>query len=233
LRSSLGITPEPWIARLTIPNYRVKEAARYAGITPQTIANWHSVSGSGFLVKREDRAALSYMQLIEIAVVASFRKAGISLKEIKNARSFLQKQISSEYPFAQYRFKTDGKALLMDYTQIDQKTGNGKLIELNKGGQLAWSAVLTRLKEFNYDRDLRFVSQWHVAGTKSVIVINPRIAFGSPAIRGTPTWTIRERWLANESIADISDEFDLQEKHVIDALEFEGVKQERRGPWVN
>jgi hypothetical protein len=61
---------QPWKRRLFIPNYQVGEAARYAGIDPQTVAAWHK----RMLSKREKRAELSYLQLIELAVVAAARK---------------------------------------------------------------------------------------------------------------------------------------------------------------
>ncbi len=230
MRSGVKNAREPWVARLFIPNYRVKEAARYAGVSAQTIANWHASDGSQLFAKREDRASLSYMQLIEIAVVAAFRKAGVRLKEIRSARAYLQKQIESEYPFAEYKFKSDGKALLMDYAQIEAKDASGKLIELNKHGQLAWSEVLNRLKEFEYDSKRKFVSQWHLADP---IVIDPRISFGAPTVSGTPTWAIRDRWFAKEAVDEIADDFDLSQKQVIAALKFEGIKAGRHGAWVH
>jgi transposase len=31
---------DPWLRRLTLPAYQVKDAARYAGVTTQTVLNW-------------------------------------------------------------------------------------------------------------------------------------------------------------------------------------------------
>jgi uncharacterized protein (DUF433 family) len=232
LRLNAGKSHEPWLARLTIPNYRIKDAARYAEVSTQTIANWHGPDASQLLSEREDRAALSYMQLIEIAVVAAFRKAGVKLKDIKAARAYVQKQIEEEYPFAVYKFKTDGKYLLMDYAQIDKK-GKDSLLEVNKHGQLAWAEVLNRLKEFEYDPKKKFVSQWHVAGTGSPIIIDPRLSFGAPTVNGTPTWAIRDRWIAGEAVEEIAEDFELPKKHVVVALGFEGYHPEQQRAWVN
>ena len=80
-----------WKSRLFVPNYRIREAARYAHISPQTVASWHGTPGAnrrGTLSSKERGAALSYLQLIEVAVVASFRKAGVSVKKIKAAREY-------------------------------------------------------------------------------------------------------------------------------------------------
>ena len=228
LRLSAGIDREPWQARLHIPNYRIKDAAKFADISPQTIANWQRLGGSGFLPRKPDRAALSYLQLIELAVVASFRKGGVKLHKIKAAREWLQKQIESEYPFAQHRFKTDGKELLMEYRQIEPNADDGHLVVASNHGQLGWSDILNRLKEFEYDKASKIVSQWHVDGMNSPVVIDPKVSFGAPTVRGIPTWAVRDRWKAGSDLKEIADDYELSRSNVIAALRFEEVSWERQ-----
>ena len=74
---------EPWRPRLYLPAYAVKDAARYAGTSPRTVAYWH-YGGAGLgpaLPGKERRKPLSYLQLIEVAVVATFRDLGVSLQQ--------------------------------------------------------------------------------------------------------------------------------------------------------
>src|SRR5215472_14105133 len=78
---------EPWRRRLFLPAYQIAEAANYAQISPQTVVTWHKIEAA-LLRERDKRAALNYMQLIEVAVVAAFRKAGVSLKRIRAAREY-------------------------------------------------------------------------------------------------------------------------------------------------
>src|SRR3974390_1243557 len=80
-----------WRERLTVPAYQVGEAAKYAQTTPQTIGNWEKLRGNrrGAVSHRAKRTALSYLQLIEVGVVAAMRKAGVRLPEIKRAREYL------------------------------------------------------------------------------------------------------------------------------------------------
>jgi hypothetical protein len=40
---------QPWLRRLYLPSYQIAEAAKYAGISSQTVAAWH----------KEDRQLLS------------------------------------------------------------------------------------------------------------------------------------------------------------------------------
>lgn len=226
---------EPWRRRLYLPNYQIGEAARYAKISPQTVAAWHKEGARAkvTLSAKEQGAALSYMQLIEVAVVAAFRKAKIQLPRIRAAREYIRKTLKEEYPFCVYKFKTDGKGLWVDYEQIEGEQGKGKHLRADQGGQLAWDEIIGPvLKEFEYEDNIAV--RWHVAGQKSPIIIDPRISFGAPIVKGTPTWVIKGRWAAGESIADIADDFGLRKTEVKDALAFEGIDLGiRKRKWVH
>lgn len=213
---------DPWRRRLFVPNYQVGEAARYAGISPQTILQWQKVGGRPAIGERDGRDSLSYMQLIEVAVVAALRKAGVHLNRIRDSREYVSKKLRSEFPFAEYRFKTDGRRLFMDYEQIEGVKGKGTLIRPDQAGQLAWQDVIGRLQEFDYEHR-GIVVRWRVGGQKSAVIIDPRISFGAPAVGGTPTWVIKGRWDSGESVEDIAGDFGLREKEIIDALAFERV----------
>lgn len=223
---------EFWRSRLFIPNYRIREAARYADIAPQTVSSWHGRPGSNqkpTLSQKEKGAALSYLQLVEVAVVASFRKAGVTLAKIKKAREYLSKQLEAEHPFAQYRFKTDGKELWMDYAQLHAPSDK-TLLAPSMGGQLAWTDIIGRLQEFEYDEESNLATQWRVAGADKSILIDPRIQFGAPAIDGVATWVFKGRWQAGEPIDEIADDFGVPNSAVLEALEFEGIRVEG-GRW--
>lgn len=222
-------TPIPesafWRARLYVPNYHIREAARYAHIAPQTVSSWHKPLSSnrrGTLSTKNKGAALSYLQLIEVAVVAKFRRAGVSLGKIRAAREYVSKQLEAEFPFAEYRFKTDGKELWMDYAQIEADMGDSKLLLASKGGQLAWTDIIGRLQEFEYEHEGLAV-RWHVAGRDENVIIDPRIQFGAPSVEGVATWAFRGRWEAGEELGDIADDFGVANSDVLAALRFEGV----------
>jgi uncharacterized protein (DUF433 family) len=214
-----------WRSRLFVPNYKIRDAARYAHLSSQTVASWHTRPGSNrkaTLSTKENGAALSYLQLIEVAVVASFRKAGVSLKKIKSAREYLGNQLQAEHPFAEYRFKTDGKELWMDYAQFEAVAGDKTLLSASQNGQLAWTDIIGKLQEFEYEDD-GLAIKWHVAGADQDIVIDPRIQFGAPAIDGVATWVFKGRWEAGEPLDEIADDFGVPNSAVKQALQFEGV----------
>ncbi len=228
----------PWARRMLLPAYQVSEAARYAGISPQTVTAWHktSVAGSAPLDPRSSRAALSYLQLIEVAVVAALRAQGVSLRRIVEARQYIAKVLRVEFPFARYSFKTDGRRLWMDYTQIvGNRRGKGKLLGLNENGQLAWDAIIGgRLRDFEYDGS-GVVIKWNVAGPDSPVFIDPRVSFGAPVVEGIPTWIISGRRKAGEAVSDIADDFSIDVESVLSALQFEGAALDEASnvSWIN
>ncbi|MGE0760300.1 MAG: DUF433 domain-containing protein [Pirellulaceae bacterium] len=227
-----------WRHRITLPSYRVAEAARYARTTPQTIGNWQKVSGGNLpaISERAGGKALSYLQLIEVGVVAAMRESGVKLATIRRAREYLSKEFDREFPFAYYRFKTDGKQILMDYDQLVSDNAKGKLIVVSESGQLAWNQILSGLlREFEYESDGGIVLRWKLGGLESPVSIDPRVAFGAPHVDGIPTWVLKERWGAGESVGDISDDYALAPATVFSALRFEGVNvdTDRPNSWVH
>jgi uncharacterized protein (DUF433 family) len=173
------------------------------------------------------------MQLIETAVVAAMRRADIPLSEIKSGHDYFARALEVEYPFASHSFKADGKRIVLDYKEIDPDNKLGKL--LYSDGQLGWKDVVEPLlKEFEYQED-GLAIRWHVAGLKSRVLIDPQVSFGAPSVSGAATWVLRDRYNGGESVADIADDFDLEEKEVLDALYFEGVEPDmaRASIWTN
>lgn len=214
-----------WRQRLAVPAYRVLEAARYARTTQQTIGNWERIRSNrrGVVSTRGEREGLSYLQLIEVGVVAAMRKSGVTLEKIREAREYLCSEFHADFPFARYRFKTDGKTLLMDYDQLVE-ADKEKLLALNESGQLAWNQILSGLlREFEYDAEIGTVLRWRVDGYDSPVRLDPRIAFGAPHVNGIATWVLRERWKSGESLADIAEDYDLPLHYVLAALHFEQV----------
>lgn len=234
----MTVQTEYWKERLNVPAYRVTDAARYAGTTSKTIGSWQKLRGNagGVIAKRDPREMLSYLQLIELGVVAAMRKAGVPLRSIRDARDYLASSFGSQHPFAEYRFKTDGKQLVLASEDLDPAVRN-KLIVVSEAGQFAWKEILQQLlKDFEYSlADKGVVVRWHVAGNAEPIVIDPRVAFGAPNVGGVPTWVLRDRWDSGESIRDIAEDFGIDNSVVMSALRFEKteIDLERPATWAN
>ena len=207
---------------MTLPAYQVKEASRYARVTSQTIRNWQAARDGtkSALAHRKKGDSLSYFQLVEVAFVAVMRRMGLKLDAIRNARAYIAQNLNSEFPFVENRFKVQGAKILMNLKRFDKSASKNKLIVISHGGQLEWGEMLgKKFEEFDYQKGLAV--RWHIAGRGSPILIDPQVAFGAPQIKGVPTWAIRGRQEAGESIADIADDFALKVPEVDEALQFE------------
>ena len=207
---------EPWQRRLYLPAYSTREAAQLCEVSRQTAARWHYGSPS----PKKRRVPLSYLQLAELAFVASFREAGVSLRRIRLAHEYLAKVFRVQYPFVEVSLKTDGAHILKDFDELEEDTS--KLIVADEHGQEAWSTLINiRFDQFEYERNLAL--RWFPRGHAVPIYIDPRVSFGAPivATAGIPTWVLKERFDAGESLDEIQDDFDVPKNELVAALDFE------------
>jgi len=188
-----------------------------------TVWRWHR---NTTLAAREPGSKLSYLELIELAFVASCKEAGMKLADIRAARAYFAGKFDTPHPFATLDLMTDGVDLAM-------KAGADLLIG-NRGGQLAWKRIIgERFKQFDYEDGI--AARWHVAGKRSPIVIDPRVRFGAPHVAGVPTWLLKERWLQGEPLSETIADLSLERSAVLAALRFEGLdpSKPRENEWLN
>lgn len=147
------------------------------------------------------------------------RQQGIPLRKIRLAREYLATHFQLEFPFADRRVKSDGQDILM---QLEELGGDVKLLVASKGGQYVWREIIgERFNEFDYELELAI--RWHLRGRESGVVIDPRLSFGAPSIKGVPTWALKGRYLAGERLDEIAKDFLIRPAEVKRALAFEGV----------
>src|SRR5438270_10067645 len=155
---------QPWNDRLYLPAYRYTEAAWLAQTTPQTVRRWYRgyyVLGHQMepVFPSSELAFLSYVQLVEVAFVATFRRIGLKLDALRQAHKYLRQRFAVDYPFAQLELKTDGTNVLADVLPESQLW----LVVANRGGQLVWTeAVRDRFEQFDYEQGLAL--RWHLRG---------------------------------------------------------------------
>lgn len=216
-----------WRKRLTLPTYSVAEAARYSEAKAQTIGYWFrgGQTSPPTLPRRKAGERLNYFEAVEVAFVAVFRGYGVRLKNLRNARAYFQALLQTEYPFAAERFYTEGSRILREWGDLQELSEFTEVVIGDEQGQLAWAELLgERFHTFDYEHGLAL--RWHVAGRSSPVQIDPRVSFGAPSVRGIPTWAMRGRKEAGESVEEISEDFGLEACEVVAGLEFEGLELE-------
>ena len=216
---------EPWRRRLYLPAYQVRDAARYSGTASQTVSYWRYRGGElgPALPGRVRRQSLSYLDLIEVAFVATFRALGVPLQRIRKARAYAAQVLNSEYPFAEYKWLTEGHHVMLDLRELEDDATIGSLVVGDSSGQITWEEMVgERFNQFDYEQELALI--WHVRGRNNPVTIDPRISFGAPTVGGIPTWVLGGRWRAGESFADIQDDLGLSKEEIIHGLDFEGIR---------
>ncbi len=211
-----------WRRRLTLPAYSTAAVARYTGASPQTISSWYFRDGGlgPALGGRERGSPLNYMQLIEVAFVQTFRETGVSLQRLRRARQYVAQVFEAEYPFATYRFKTEGHRVYMDLHDEEPELHDELLVAADEHGQTAWApAIAERFIQFEYIDDLAI--RWRPAPALPDVIIDARLAFGAPTVGGVPTWALRGRAEAGETLHEIAQDFGVAPELVEQALDFE------------
>ena len=141
-------TQVSWLDRAHLPAYRVPEAAVYARLSSQTVSAWQRNVYTGAIQNTGygRRKGLSYLQLIEIAVVATLRHRGVKLKDIREARAFIARFSDGDFPFARQAFLTDGVDILLDYVPINRIMGqsNNRSYLSTSDTQMSSRVLLTR-----------------------------------------------------------------------------------------
>lgn len=211
-----------WWERASLPSYQVGRAAKFVTMSPSTLARWQNLA---YVIPKRDRGkGYSYLQLIEAAVVAKMRQAGVKLSDIRSAREFMARKLEREYPFATSQFSTDGIDILMEFDDVFTGDGKGKRVIANKSGQLMWSDMIAKtIRQFEYEQDIAVL--WRVAGEDKSIVIDPRVGFGAPTVRGLPTEVVFARYEGGEPVAEIADDYEIDESLIREAVIFEGRLQ--------
>lgn len=228
-----AISRERWLRRLYLPAYAVGEAARLARVHRTTVSSWYygrrtqpGMRAAKVLGQRPRGAPLSYLDLVEVAFVATLRGMRVPLRRIRVAWRYLAKRFETDFPFAQLDLKTDGASVLYALTDEEGAWLEKLLVDAGESGQIMWAEpVWDRIREFDYDERHSLAIRWFPRGRDGPIIVDPRIQFGAPILRdsGLATWAVRERFQAGESVQEITEDFGIQESAVWHALEFEEV----------
>lgn len=204
--------------------YSPQEAARLVGILPRDVLRWTRGSGPNDPLWNaqyqciEDSTEISFIDLVEVRVVAALRNSGTSLQAIRFAIDFAQVAFGIARPLASLNFFTDGKEILIEALEKD-----GQLTSLKKhsAGQKVFRDVVDQsLKgiEFSNQRPVR----WWPEKTNS-IVIDPSRSFGTPILSqyGISTTCLYNEFEGMKNIRRLAKLYEVPEGVVRKAIKFE------------
>lgn len=214
-------------AAYRLPLYTVRQAAHLVGLPLATTARWVAPQ-TGLLVRPEDATALSFLNLVELHVLAAIRHLyQLPLAKVRHAVQYVRREFGTDHPLAERQFETDGVDLFIRELDV--------LINASRHGQVAMrelvAAYLKRVERDATGFPLRLYPLYQatadtaaeVRRAPTLIAVDPAISFGRPMLAnsGIPVDIIVSRYRAGDSIRDLMADYQLPEEAVEEALRYE------------
>lgn len=205
--------------------YTPREAARLVGINAQQVLRWTRGSGptdplwhAHYQFLDDEITEISFLDLIEVRVVAAMRRAEISLQSIRFAILFAKEKYNIDRPLSSLDFKTDGSEILMKAVEND-----GQYVSLSKKrpGQKVFKEIVSQsLNDLEYEGSQ--AARWRPHGF-SKIVIDPKRRFGDPILEnyGISTKTLQAEFLEFGDLEYLSNIYEVPKKTLELAISFE------------
>jgi len=212
--------------------YTVTDAARITRVPPARIRRWlrgheYVYRGErrsskpvilGQLPVIEDQVSLGFRDLIELLVIDGFLREGVKWKLIHAAHQGARHILCTDHPFCDYRFKTDGRQILLD---ASEQTGNRELLNVVTD-QYSWRKIVDPYLRASLDFLGNNVALWWPMGRKRRVTINPARMFGKPTVtEGVPTATLGRAYAAEHSFAKVAWWYEVAVRSVRDAVAYE------------
>lgn len=213
--------------------YSIGEAAHYLRIPVATLRSW--VRGRHYPTEHGRRffkpvidlpdpnlASLSFVNLVEAHVLDAIRrKHNVPLPKVRAALDYVNQLFHVPHPLANQVFQTDGVDLFLSRFE--------NLIAVSQAGQLAMKKMLAaHLRRLEHDSGgltvrLYLFTRKRDVDEPKIIVVDPYISFGRPAIarRGIATSIVAERYKAGESIDELAQDYDCERGDVEEAVRVE------------
>jgi len=213
---------------LEMPRYSIADAARFLSIPLATVRSWTwgrsypSIQGARRFppLIQADKDGLSFLNLVELHVLRALREThAVKVKSVRIALNYAENELGIKRLLLREELLTGGGDLFIECY--------GHLLTLSRHGQLALKELLKRYLQ-RIDRDdaripIRLYPLVTGLDDERHVVIDPRVAFGKPTLKGTGIRTsmIVTRIDAGESIAGIAADYDIAPVLVTSALLYE------------
>ena len=219
-----------------VPGYSIADAAHYLRMPAATVRSW--ALGRPYDVAKGTRRwqaliepaqaeppppLLSFLNLVELHVLRAMRRDHeLKVPVIRSALEYVTQRLGVQRPLVHVEFQTDGVHLFVERL--------GELVSVSQGGQRTLEGVLKdHLARIERDerglaqRLFPFVRDPSRLDDPMNVMIDPRFAFGRPALResGITTRAILERWMAGESPAELARDYGRTVAEIDDAVRAE------------
>jgi uncharacterized protein (DUF433 family) len=216
---------------LRLLNFTRPGLQQHSRVSRQTVARWLRGYDHGSQNSRrsdplwkpdyeneDDLIELSFRDLIELRFVKAFRDLGLGLPTIRECYRRAVEEVRDERPFSTQKFRTDGKTIFLEITEMDSE---GRMIDLKRRQNVFRSFIEPSLRDLEFDASA--VSRWFPMGIRTrAVVVDPSRSFGRPVVqRGVPTELVAEAVKLEGSIERVSKLYGLPKAEINSALAFE------------
>jgi uncharacterized protein (DUF433 family) len=175
-----------------------------------------------------DERVLSFYELMELFVIGFFRREGVSMPVIREARSRAQILFRTEFPFATERLNTDGRGIFSDLpVEVLEASSKRPKLELSKS-QVAFTDFVEPFFRKNVDYENGLASTYWPMGREKPVLLDARRAFGRPIVvrTGTPTFALYAMHKAGETLDSIANWYNVTRDELDSAIEYEEILRE-------
>ena len=205
--------PNPDDIKIT-PAYSLAEVGRYIGVRHSTVHHWFRSKKA--VLQPASKGKISFIELIQAHVLHTIRKGyHINMNKVRIAAETLRRLNGSLQFLAHKDFYIDDRHLFL---MLDQQ-----LISLSEGGQRVDHEIVKQgLHQLTYGDDGftdRFFPKAH-GNPQKEFAISPMINFGRLYLSrlGVGAESLRDRFLAGESIPDIAADYGAHYAEVEEAI---------------
>lgn len=232
--NTLCPSPDP---RRLAPAYSVAEAARYLHIPETTLRSWVAPRApeasapparSRPLIVLDDphHRYLSFFNLVEAHVLAAIRQArGLNRQELRAALDSAARLARGTRPLIDRRLLADPRGPFPAGRTGASPDRRQAIIETLDAclQRIEWDSRGFPSKLYPFIRHTE--SPAAPSAASRLIVINPAVSFGRPALAGSgvPTSSLYERYQAGDSIATLARDFGLETSAVEEAIRYEAA----------
>lgn len=185
--------------------YTVAEAARLLQVSSRKVTGWadkyvHHRDGEKRISppvldrERAQPGLLTFHDLIELYFVREFRKAGVSLPQIRDAAKILRNEWNTAYPFALQKIAVAPGGHLVEREELRTVLGRQQVFDFAR----------QFFRDVDFDAE-GLATAWHPLGKDHLVVLDPKRAFGAPIdIRsGVRTDVLYRMFIAEDHDAEV------------------------------
>jgi uncharacterized protein (DUF433 family) len=212
--------------------YTIPEAARIVRVPPARLRRW--LQGYKYrdrvaepvvhrrLPELRDYGVLTFLDLVELLLVARYREQGVSLQIIRENAKIVSHRVKSHHPFAVERFHRIGHDLIAETAARDPQSRPPRLYEDLRKHQLVLFEVAEAFIDRLEYRD-NLARQYWPLGKDRKVVLDPAKAFGQPTDPETavPTHVLNGPYRAGDSAEEVARSFNVDLDAVHAAIEYE------------